>query len=196
MKLKTLFAGGLLAAAVAVPAAADQTFYQAKLDGPSEAPPNASPGTGIAMVSIDSDLRTMHIHESFSGLMADTTVSHIHCCTAAPNSGTAGVATALPTFPDFPSGVREGVYDHTFDMKNASNYNPAFIAANGNNVDGAFNALLTGLNTGSAYSNIHSTMFPMGEIRGFLAPIPEPETYAMLLAGLAIISAVARRRRA
>ncbi|SHL40343.1 PEP-CTERM protein-sorting domain-containing protein [Nitrosospira sp. Nsp11] len=196
MKLNALFVGGLLAAAVAVPAAADQTFYQTKLDGPSEAPPNISPGTGMATVSIDSDLRTMHIHESFSGLMADTTVSHIHCCTTAPNNGTAGVATAIPTFPDFPSGVREGVYDHTFDMKNASNYNPAFIAANGNNVDGAFNALLTGLNTGSAYSNIHSVMFPMGEIRGFLAPIPEPETYAMLLAGLAMISAVARRRRA
>jgi hypothetical protein len=106
------------------------------------------------------------------------------------------VATAIPTFPDFPAGVRAGVYDHTFDMKDASNYNPAFIAANGNNVDGAFSALLTGLNTGGAYSNIHSAMFPMGEIRGFLAPIPEPETYAMLLAGLAIISAVARRRRA
>ena len=196
MKLKVLFAGGLLAAAVAVPAAADQTFYQARLDGPSEVPPNASPGTGMTMVSIDSDLRTMHIHESFSGLMADTTASHIHCCTAAPNSGTAGVATAIPTFPDFPSGVRAGVYDHTFDMKDASNYNPAFIAAHGNNVDGAFSALLTGLNTGSAYSNIHTTMFPMGEISGFLAPVPEPETYAMLLAGLAIISAVARRRRA
>lgn len=196
MKLNILFAGGLLAAAVAVPAAADQTFYQARLDGPSESPPNASPGTGMAMVSIDSDLRTMHIHESFSGLMADTTVSHIHCCTTAPNSGTAGVATAIPTFPDFPSGVRAGIYDHTFDMKDASNYNPAFIAANGNNVDGAFSALLTGLNTGSAYSNIHSTMFPMGEIRGFLAAVPEPETYAMLLAGLAIISVVARRRRA
>ena len=149
----------------------------------------------MAMVSIDSALRTMHIHESFSGLMADTTVSHIHCCTAAPNSGTAGVATAIPTFPDFPSGVRAGVYDHTFDMKDASNYNPAFIAANGNNVDGAFSALLTGLNTGGAYSNIHTTLFPMGEISGFLAPVPEPETYAMLLAGLAIISAVARRRR-
>ncbi|MEO8992513.1 MAG: CHRD domain-containing protein [Nitrosospira sp.] len=196
MKLKALFSLGFLTAVIAVPAAADQTFYQASLDGFSEAPFNASPGTGMIMVGIDSDLRTMHIHESFSGLMADTTVSHIHCCTTAPHSGNAGVATAIPTLPDFPSGVRAGVYDHTFDMKDASNYNPAFIAANGNNVDGAFSALLTGLNTGGAYSNIHSTTFPMGEIRGFLAPVPEPETYAMLLAGLAIIGTVARRRRA
>lgn len=196
MKLTTLFVGGLVAAAVAVPAAADQTFYQAALDGSSESPPNTSPATGMTTVSIDSNLRTMHIHESFSGLTADTTVSHIHCCTTEPNSGTAGVATAVPTFPDFPAGVRAGIYDHTFDMKDASNYNPAFIAANGNNVDGAFSALLTGMNTGGAYSNIHSTLFPTGEIRGFLAPIPEPETYAMLIAGLAMISAVARRRRA
>jgi hypothetical protein len=44
---------------------------------------------------------------------------------------------------------------------------------------------------------MHSSDFTMGEIRGFLhaAPIPEPETYAMLLAGLGLIGAVARRRR-
>ncbi|MBY0558165.1 MAG: CCXG family PEP-CTERM protein, partial [Burkholderiaceae bacterium] len=29
-----------------------------------------------------------------------------------------------------------------------------------------------------------------------LAPVPEPETYAMLLGGLAMLGAVARRRRA
>ncbi|MBK9347843.1 MAG: PEP-CTERM sorting domain-containing protein [Burkholderiales bacterium] len=29
-----------------------------------------------------------------------------------------------------------------------------------------------------------------------LAPVPEPETYAMLLAGLGVMGAVARRRKA
>ncbi len=69
-----------------------------------------------------------------------------------------------------------------------------FIDSNGG-VSEAFNALVVGLNEGTAYANIHTSMFPGGEIRGFLAPIPEPETYGMLLAGLAMISAVARRRR-
>lgn len=194
MKLSALFAGCLFAAAAAMPAAAHQTVYTTVLDGPSEAPPNASPGDGMARVTIDFDLVTMRVEESFSGLQGNVTASHIHCCTAIPGAGTIGVATTLPTFTGFPSGVTAGTYDHTFDMSDASSYNPAFVTANGS-VSGAFNALVAGLNGGTAYANIHSNIFPGGEIRGFLAPIPEPETYAMLLAGLAMIGAVARRRR-
>jgi hypothetical protein len=49
---------------------------------------------------------------------------------------------------------------------------------------------------GRAYINFHTTQFPGGEIRGALiAPIPEPETYALMLAGLGAIGWVARRRK-
>ena len=196
MKFSALLAGCLLAAAVAMPAAAQKSVYTAVLNGPSESPANASPGTGSATVTIDSDLRMMRIQENFSGLLAGVTASHIHCCTMISDAGTAGVATMTPTFLDFPSGVTAGSYDHTFDMTMASSYNAPFVTANGG-TNGAFLALVTGLNGGNAYVNIHTTSFPTGEIRGFLhaAPVPEPETYAMLLAGLAIIGAVARRRR-
>lgn len=196
MKLSTLLAGCLLAAVVAMPAAAQKSVYTAVLNGPSESPANASPGTGSATVTIDSNLSTMRIQESFSGLLAGVTASHIHCCTMIPGTGTVGVATTTPTFLDFPSGVAAGIYDHTFDMTLASSYNAPFVTANGG-INGAFLALITGLNEGNAYANIHTNLFPSGEISGFLhaAPVPEPETYAMLLAGLAIISAMARRRR-
>ena len=196
MKLSALFAGCLLAAAVAMPAAAEKSIYTAVLNGSTESPANASPGTGSATVTIDSDLHTMRIQESFSGLLAGVTASHIHCCTTVSDAGTAGVATTTPTFPDFPSGVTSGSYDYTFDMTAASSYNAPFVTASGG-IDGAFLALVAGLNGGNSYVNIHTTLFPAGEIQGFLhaAPVPEPETYAMLLAGLAIIGAVARRRR-
>lgn len=196
MKLSTLLAGCLLAAVVAMPAAAQKSVYTAVLNGPSESPANASPGTGSATVTIDSNLSTMRIQESFSGLLAGVTASHIHCCTMIPGTGTVGVATTTPTFLDFPSGVAAGNYDHTFDMTLASSYNAPFVTANGG-INGAFLALITGLNEGNAYANIHTNLFPSGEISGFLhaAPVPEPATYAMLLAGLAIISAMARRRR-
>lgn len=194
MKLGALFAGCLFAAAVSLPAAADVSIYTAQLDGSSEAPPNPSPGTGVATVTIDSEARTMRVQESFSELMEGVTVSHIHCCTESPNTGTEIPATMVPTFTDFPSGVVAGMYDHTFDMRNASSYNPDFITAHGNTVNGAFDALVAGLDSGSAYANIHTSAFMGGEIRGFLTLVPEPETYAMLLAGLGLISLMARRR--
>jgi hypothetical protein len=43
------------------------------------------------------------------------------------------------------------------------------VTANGGTTAGAEAALLAGLEAGQAYLNIHTTMFPGGEIRGFLA---------------------------
>jgi len=193
MKLNILFTAGVFAAVSAVPAVAHETEYTAALNGPSEAPPNTSSGVGSATVTIDSDLVTMRVQEKFSGLTSDTTAAHIHCCTSTPDTGTAMVATATPTFPNFPLNVKSGSYDTTFNMTFATNYNPDFIAAHGGTVSGAFNALVAGLDNGTAYSNIHTTAFSAGEIRGFLAPVPEPQTYAMLLAGLAVLSVFLRR---
>lgn len=195
MKLSALLSGCLLATAVAMPAAAQKSVYTAVLDGPSESPANTSSGMGSATVTIDSDLKTMRVQESFSLLAGGVTASHIHCCTTVSDAGTAGVATTTPTFTDFPSGVTNGSYDHIFDMTLASSYNASFITASGG-INAAFSTLVAGLNGGNTYVNIHTDVFPSGEISGFLhaAPVPEPETYAMLLAGLAIISMIARRR--
>ena len=89
-------------------ASAHQIVYTTPLDGPSEAPPNASPGNGMAKITIDFDLVTMRVEESFNDLQGNVTFSHIHCCTVLPGAGTIGVATTLPTFTAFPSGVTSG----------------------------------------------------------------------------------------
>src|SRR5260370_35063785 len=101
--------------------------YDASLSGPAESPPNGSPGTGFATVTIDTILDTMRVNVSFSGLVALDTASHIHCCTALPAIATAGVASTVPTFTGFPLGVTSGSYDHIFDMTMLSSYNPAFV---------------------------------------------------------------------
>jgi hypothetical protein len=89
--------------------------YDATLSGPSESSPNASPGAGNAHVIINDIAETMEVQVSFSGLTSFTTASHIHCCTPSPDTGTALVATMVPTFSLFPLGgdkrhIRPNVY--------------------------------------------------------------------------------------
>ena len=169
-------------------------IYVANLSGAAESPSNASPGTGFAEVIFNLSAHTMRVLVTFSGLTGNTTASHIHCCTAAAFTGTASVATITPNFTGFPLGVTSGTYDHLFDLTVASNFNSPFVAANGGTAAGAEAALLAGLAAGKAYLNIHSTTFGGGEIRGFLAPIPEPGS--MLLLGSVVAGIfLARRKR-
>ena len=43
--------------------------------------------------------------------------------------------------------------------------------------------------------NFHTAQFGSGEIRGQILVVPEPETYLLMLAGLAGLGAMVRRRR-
>ncbi len=173
---------------------AQAAVFTTTLSGAAEAPPNASPGTGTATVELDLTAHTLVVDVTFSGLLGTTTATHIHCCTAVPGESTAGVATQTPTFVDFPTGVTSGSYYHVFDTTDPATWNLAFINANGGTTAGAEAALLAGLNAGSAYLNVHSTFAPGGEIRGFLQPVPEPATVAMLALGAPLVL-VARRRK-
>ena len=189
----TLILCAAIALLIAQSASAQIVKYRAFMDGPSESPPNASPGTGTSLVTFDMDLLTMHVEASFSDLIGTTTAAHIHCCTVDPGLLTAGVATVTPSFTGFPLGVTSGTMDHTFDMDSAASYNPAFVTANGGTAATARAALLSGISTGRAYFNIHTTFRTGGEIRGFLFLVPEPSTVA--LATLGIAGLLVRRRK-
>jgi len=160
--------------------------FKAHLDGPSEAPTNASTGWGDAVVVFDTDLHTLSVDVTFGGLLGLTTASHIHCCTTTPGVGTSGVATEVPFFDSFPTGVSSGSYLHLFDMTQASSFNPAFVTAHGSMAQAELD-LLSSSFTGSAYLNIHTDKFPGGEIRGFLVSVPEPSSVMLLSFGLLVI---------
>ncbi len=178
----------LLLLAVSSASAAIMVF-QAGLSGTAEFPSNASPGTGFTTVTYDSILHTLRVEVSFSGLVGNTTASHIHCCT----TPTAGVATTTPTFAGFPLGVTSGTYDNTLDLTMSSSFNPSFVTAHGGTAAGAEAFLAAGLTSYVAYLNIHTNSFPGGEIRGFL--VPEPSTFG-LTAFLIPLLWFARRKHA
>jgi CHRD domain/PEP-CTERM motif len=167
--------------------------YGANLSGSNENPPNASLGTGTALVTFDTGANLMIVAVSFTALSSNDTAAHIHCCAAPP--GNAGVATQVPYFTGFPISVTSGSYVHTFNMLDAATWNPSFVTANGGTAAGAEAALLTGLAAGQAYLNIHTVNNPGGEIRGFLAPVPEPATWGLTGLAVAGILFFGRKRR-
>ena len=180
--------------AIAVPAGAAPAdpSYRAVASGALESPPNASPGTSL--VTIDLGGTKMFVDLPFRDLDGTTTNAHIHCCTSSAFTGTAPVAVP---FQDFPMGVRAGTYSNAVALDDATSYDPAFVSAHGGTASSAESALIDAINANEAYVNIHTNLYPNGEIRGWLVaapPVPETAEWSMLAVGLAGLMWMSRRR--
>jgi hypothetical protein len=82
----------------------------------------------------------------------------------------------------------------TVDLTLAATYNAPFITQEGGTVALAEAGLITALNSGNTYANIHNPTFPGGEIRGQIQVTPEPSTLLLFSTGLIAATLAVRRR--
>jgi len=177
-----------LAGFLAAPAMAAN--FSATLSGLNETMPNSSPATGFGTLVLSTDRTKIKVDASWQDLTGPTTIGHAHCCAAQGANG--------PVAIDFlPPSLATGSLSRFYDLTLLSTYGGGFLAANGGTAETARVAFLAGLEGGGVYYNIHTAVFPGGEIRGNLAAgaVPEPASWAMLIAGFGLVGAVMRRSR-
>ena len=193
MRILPVLAASVALAGYAAPATAATLVFSTVLSGANEVPPNASPGTGLAVVTVDTVANTIAFNVSFAGLLGTTTAAHVHCCT--PPGANAGVAVGPGTLPGFPLGVTSGTYSNSLSLLDSATYTSAVVTNfGGGTVAGARDAIIARMSLGQTYFNVHTGQFPGGEIRGQLAAVPEPGTWAMLILGFGAIGCSIRWR--
>jgi len=143
-------------------------IFKATLLGSNEVAGGDVDGFGSAMIAIDHLTNTVNYQISFANL-STVTAAHIH-------AGAAGVNGPVKVLFGVPAG-----------SAGAGAFSGSVVDA-----DAEFITALTG---GNFYVNVHSSEFPGGALRGQLVPVPEPETYALMLGGLGVVAWSARRRR-
>lgn len=146
------------------------TLFTASLSGLNEVPPAATRGYGFGSVLLNDTEDTLTADLSFYDLTAGATAAHIHQAPAGVNG-----PVVFPFVLGPASGQTTAVApQHVFAV------NPAQVAA---------------LKAGQYYINVHTSVYPGGEIRGQINAIPEPGTLALVATGLAPLFGVVLRKR-
>jgi hypothetical protein len=176
MKKFVVLAALVLVLLSAPAVATADTIFVAQLSGAGENPPTSSAALGTATFILKSSLTEIDFTISFGvdvggpALTTPLQAGHIHFGTPGTNG-----PVILP-FPNLPSGMMSGTFTGALT---AANLTPAGTIM-------TFADAVAALEAGNTYANLHTSMFPGGEIRGQIgaaAPVPELSSLALLAVG-------------
>lgn len=140
----------------------DDEAISARLSGLNEVPPNTSRGVATFRGKISEDGTTITYTLKWSGLTTLPIQSHIHF---SPTKVNGGVMVFLcggggkPACTQATSGEATGTIVAADIVGPAGQGIPAAPA-------GKFADVVRAIRTGNGYANLHTTMFPGGEVRG------------------------------
>jgi len=121
---------------------ANMSVYNMALTGAQEVPATGSSATANVTVTLDRTTGNVTVSGNFMGLTSNATAAHIH----GPAAAGANAAILVPlTVPAATTGMVTGTGTMT-------------------------NVQMNDMISGMTYVNIHSTMFPNGEIRAQIVP--------------------------
>ena len=157
-----VLAGALLCASA--PAFAEDVFV--KLRPREEVPSISSAATGSFSARIDTAAGTIAYQLTFSGLQGDVRQAHIHFGQRSVNGGISVFLCQTSFNPDStglaPTCPQSGTVNGVLSADNV-------IGPAGQGISASeFAELLRAIRSGVAYVNVHSSLFPGGEIRGQL----------------------------
>ena len=151
---------------------ADDTGLFTCLTGPllgvNETPPNASPATGSIDITVDTGANDVLFTLTFANLLGPSTAAHIH-------EGIAGVA---------------GPVKVPLPLDTASGQTSATTSGTGTPITG-FNVADIVSNPTGFYVNLHSSVYPGGEIRGQIISCNSHEVVPEFSGGLGALVLVA-----
>ena len=136
------------------PATANSRIFQAVLTGRGEVPPTTSDGLGLASYLLSRDGATLYYSLQVTGATSAVSAAHIHLGRRGQNGDVvANLCTSCGTEGVIASG----------SITAASLVGP--LAGH------SLNDLLSALRSSGAYTNVHTTTFPNGELRGQVVPL-------------------------
>lgn len=131
------------------------TLFLSRMTGPREVPTTASTARGLALYSLSADGTTLR-YWVWVREIVDVTMAHIHL--GAANTTGPIVAWLYPAAPParLIPGSTTGLLA-TGTITSANLFGPL--------VNRTLAELVTAMTAGAAYTNVHTTLFPGGEIR-------------------------------